>query len=383
MAERVDLDIKIVASLPRDAELICSSLTDPGITCRLNSPATAVAVAAEIPERTDIIILFEEALDQHATECLAEALSRQPPWSDIPIIVLTGGGAVSRASERLAKMREPLGNVTLIERPVRPITLISSVRSAIRARKKQYEIAEHLANLQQADEALRRSHENLERQVADRTSALRQLSSSLMRAQDEERRRIARELHDSLGQYLAGLSMELHQLAKQVEPALLEGPLKTLQTCVDETRTISYLLHPPLLDEAGLSSAIQWYVDGFVGRSGIQVALKIGQVPRLPPDIETAIFRVLQEALTNIHRHSDAKTAEVRLTYCPTEVILDVVDHGKGMSKANLERFGSSGTAGGVGLAGMRERINEIAGLFEINSSPKGTHIKAAVPLQV
>ena len=383
MHEKVALDIQVVAALPRDAELVCRSLTDQGIMCRSNSKATVAAIASEIPNKTDILILFEEALDQSAIECLADALRRQPPWSDIPVIVLTGGGGVTRSSERLAKMREPLGNVTLIERPARPITLISSVRAAIRARQKQYEIFGHLAQLQKTEEALRISHENLERKVTERTAALRQLSASLMRAQDDERRRIARELHDSVGQYLAGLSMELGALAKSMKPGLLEGPLKTLQTCVNETRTISYLLHPPLLDEVGLSSAIQWYVDGFVGRSGIQVLVNMDKGSRLPADIETALFRVLQEALTNIHRHSGAKTAEVSLTYLPTEIVLDVVDHGKGMSKASLERFQSSGTAAGVGLAGMRERITEIAGRLQISSNAEGTHIRASIPLHM
>ena len=381
MAENAEMsiDTQVFASLPRDAELICNSLTAVGITCR-SSPSPA-AIAADIPGRADVIVLFDEALDETAVGVLVDALKRQEPWSDVPIIVLTGGGAVSRRSQRLAKMSEPLGNVTFIERPVRPITLISSVRVAIRARQKQYEIRGHLKELQEADEALQRSHESLERQVVERTATLRQLSASLMRSQDDERRRIARELHDSLGQYLAALSMEVHRLFEGGD-SQLSTALKTLESCISETRTISHLLHPPLLDEVGLSSAVQWYVEGFEGRSGIKVALKMAKIPRLPADVETAVFRVLQEALTNIHRHSRAQRAEVSLAHGSSEIALDIVDYGKGMPKATLNRFLQSGTAGGVGLAGMRERIIEIGGDLRIESNFQGTHVTVSVPLR-
>jgi signal transduction histidine kinase len=323
--------------------------------------------------------LFEEALDEIVIGVLVDALRRQPPWSDLPIIVVTGGGTVSRRSQRLAKMSEALGNVTFIERPVRPITFISSVRSAIRARQKQHEICGHLKQLQEADEALQRSHESLERQVVERTATLHQLSANLLRSQDEERRRIARELHDSLGQYLSALSMELHQL-EQGGYSQLTNALKTLETCINETRTISHLLHPPLLDEVGLASAVQWYVEGFEARSGIKVTLKMDKIPRLSPNLETAIFRVLQEALTNIHRHARTERAEVSLGLHSSEIVLDVVDYGKGMPKAKLSRFVKSGTAGGVGLAGMRERIREIGGNLEIVSNSEGTHVTVSVP---
>jgi signal transduction histidine kinase len=381
MAENAEphFDIQVLAALVRDAELICESLSTAGIVCRVSESISVSA--ADIPERADIVLLFEEALDGNSIGCLTDALGRQPHWSDLPVIVLTGGGAANRESERLAKMREPLGNVTLIERPLRTITLISSVRAAIRARQKQYDIRNHLEKLRQAEEALRRSNERLEGQVAERTSALRQLSASLIRSQDEERRRIARELHDSLGQYLAGLAMELHRLADSGNLQLLESSLKTLDICISETRTLSHLLHPPLLDEVGLTSAVQWYVEGFVERSGIKVALDIVKIPRLPINIETTVFRVLQEALTNIHRHSGAKTAEVSLKFRPSQIALNVTDQGKGMPKAHFDRFQSSGTAGGVGLAGMRERINEVSGDLRISSNARGTHVKVAIPL--
>ena len=382
-AENAELDFNVwvLTSLVRDSELICNSLVSAEIKCRC-----LISIAHEarnLLDGADVLVVLEEALDEYSIRCLANALRQQPPWSDLPVIVLTGGGAVSQTSERLAKMRAPLGNVTLMERPVRPITLLSSVRAAIRARQKQYEIRDYLEKLKKADYSLRRSHELLERKVAERTATLRQLSSTLMRSQDEERRRIARELHDSLGQYLAALGMDLNQLAATGNPRFLSSARKTLDICVNETRTLSHLLHPPLLDEIGLASAIQWYVEGFVARSGLKIDLKMTETPapRFSNNIETTIFRVLQEALTNIHRHSNSKTAEVSLEYRPSEIVLKVADHGTGMPKAHLERFQNSGTAGGVGLAGMRERVMELGGTLRIKSSSEGTNVKVSVPI--
>jgi signal transduction histidine kinase len=299
--------------------LISGTLQTAGVLCRV---CRSVFEAAEgIPERADLLIIVEEVVDALSIQSLAAALLGQPPWSDLPIIVLTGGGAVNKASAELARKREPLGNVTLVERPVRPITLISSVQTALRARKKQYEIRDHLEHLTQAEEGLRRSHERLEYQVAERTATLRRLSASLLRLQDEERRRIARELHDSLGQYLASLAMQLDQLGQDGNIERVAEAQKTLQSCITETRTLSHLLHPPLLDEVGLTSAIEWYVEGFAKRSGIQVKLEMPRMPRLDKNIETAVFRVLQEALTNIHRHSETRTAEVCLEYSVEQMV--------------------------------------------------------------
>ena len=174
--------------------------------------------------------------------------------------------------------------------------------------------------------------------------------------------------------------MELHRLAEGGYSQLTTA-LKTLETCISETRTISHLLHPPLLDEVGLTSAVQWYVEGFQGRSGIKVTLEMAKIPRLPPSVETAVFRVLQEALTNIHRHSGAERAEVSLAHDSSEIVLDVADYGKGIPKTKLNRFVKSGTAGGVGLAGIRERIREIGGDLRISSNSKGTQVRVSIPL--
>lgn len=374
------LDIVIVGRWGRDAELMCQTLGKAGIASRIG--ASAVEVASDIPGRADILIVVEEVLDAVSVEAVATALSGQPPWSDLPIIVLTGGGVASEASAQLARMRQPLGNVTLVERPVRAITLVSSVQTAIRARQRQYQIRQHLEELSQAEEKLRRSHEKLEYQVAERTASLRRLSARLLRSQDEERRRIARELHDSLGQYLAGLAMLIEQIGQGENTGFLAEARKTLEICITETRTLSYLLHPPLLDEVGLTSAIKWYVEGFSKRSGIKVQSEIPTIPRLDKSIETMVFRVLQESLTNIHRHSGTRSAEVALQCSDGQMVLTVKDHGRGMSQEVIDGFQASGSAGGVGLAGMRERINETGGRLVIESGNQGTLVRVTIPLR-
>jgi signal transduction histidine kinase len=226
----------------------------------------------------------------------------------------------------------------------------------------------------------------LESEVAKRTNALRQLSAKLMRAQDEERRRLARELHDSMGQYLAAMSMSLAALVADtpaIDKKRSDDLQSIIQLCLSETRTLSHLLHPPLLDEVGLNSAMKWFVEEFGKRSGIQVTLTSECQHRLPTLVETMLFRVVQEALTNIHKHSGSATAEVSLRTNLADVVLEVNDRGRGMPKELLERAGNRGSVAGVGLAGMRERVCEIGGDFHVQSGPQGTSIRVSIPVAV
>jgi len=224
-------------------------------------------------------------------------------------------------------------------------------------------------------------------QVAARARAENQqraLSAKLLNLQDEERRKFARELHDSVGQHLAALKMALSLVqAKSPNDKVLQDCFKLLDDSIAETRTISHLLHPPLLDEAGLNSASRWFVEGFGQRSGIAVNLDIqnGET-RLPPPVELVLFRALQESLTNVHRHSGAKRAEVSLCTTGNRVILRVKDDGHGMPATALQSVRENGMGAGVGLAGMTERIREIGGRLEVNSSPNGTEIVARVTVR-
>jgi PAS domain S-box-containing protein len=505
-----DWRVLILAPSGRDADLISAALREAGVSCRVCR--TAADVVDQLALGAAAAVIGEEALGESEVQSLASALQKQAAWSDLPIIVMTGGGEPSRASRHLANMRTPLGNVTLQERPFRAVTLVSTVKSALRARAKQYDVRDRLTELQSREEALRRaegqfrqlanampqlaliadadgsilwfndgwyvytgktferltgsgwqslhdpnilsdvldgwqdcirrgvpfemefpllgadgrfrwfltrvtpvrdqngkiarwlgtstdihsqrearemlrsSKERLESEVAKRTAALRQLSAKLMRAQDEERRRLARELHDSMGQYLAAMSMSLAALVADtpaIDKKRSDDLQNIIQLCLAESRTLSHLLHPPLLDEIGLNSAMKWFVEEFGKRSGIRVTLTSNCQGRLPTLVETMLFRVVQEALTNIHKHSGSATAEVSLGTNHANVVLEVSDQGRGMPKELLERAGNRGSVAGVGLAGMRERVCEVGGDFRLRSGPEGTNIRVSIPMNL
>ena len=261
------------------------------------------------------------------------------------------------------------------------------VAISIHLRIRMYELLDRaIAEREQAQESLRQSHDRLGLIVEQRTSALRQLSSRLLQAQDEERRRIARELHDSVGQCLTALKINVDvlrrsELSTEADKVLGESSA-LLDQALSETRTISHLLHPPLLDEAGFVSAARWYVDGFAKRSGVEVNLEIPIEPvRFPDCVELGLFRVLQESLTNVHRHSDSPAVDIRLKLDAERVILKIRDYGHGMPQPVLQRFQEAGTGVGVGLAGMQERISELGGHLEISAANPGTVVTVSMPV--
>ncbi len=198
---------------------------------------------------------------------------------------------------------------------------------------------------------------------------------------------MARDLHDSAGQTLTALKINVARLQEQLEQdhsrsGLLSEVAALADQALQEIRTTSYLLHPPLLDEAGFNSAAQWYVDGFAKRSRIKVRLDLAtEHERLPIAIEIALFRVLQEGLTNVHRHSGASEVEIRFQRQTKTVILEVQDRGHGIPAGLLKRLRQASSDTGVGLAGMHERLNLLNGTFEIESDGHGTRLRALVPL--
>jgi signal transduction histidine kinase len=217
-------------------------------------------------------------------------------------------------------------------------------------------------------------------------AGLRQLSARLLQAQDDERRRLARELHDSVGQLLAAITMNIQTVqSTPLLPAAAAASAenaKLIDQISTEIRTMSHLLHPPLLDEVGLASALRWYIDGFSKRSKISVNLEIaGDFGRLSNDMEIAIFRIVQECLTNVHRHSNSNIGEVRLERDAERVSVEIKDAGKGIPLEKQKALSSS-QQGGVGFRGMRERIQQLGGRLEIQSDERGTIVKAAMPVE-
>ena len=215
------------------------------------------------------------------------------------------------------------------------------------------------------------------------------LSRRLLKVQDEERRRLARELHDSTAQSVAAMCLNLgvvSESAKLLDPQaqkVLRECLEIGEQCIRELRTFSYLLHPPVLDDVGLSSALKWFVEGFVQRSRIEVALDIApDLGRLPRDLELMLFRVVQESLTNIHRHSGSRTALIRIVRYPKEVLLQVRDYGRGLPRTSGEP-NAAFVPVGVGIAGMRERVRQVGGHLRIHSRSGGTDVEVLVPVSL
>ncbi len=247
----------------------------------------------------------------------------------------------------------------------------------------------------EAEQNLRLAVEDLEFRVSERTvelekatSKLRDLTGTLLQTQDEERRRIARELHDGVGQLVVGMSMNLSNIANEkdrLSPAArqtVDQHLTLIEQTTREIRTMSHLLHPPLLDEVGLESALRWYTEGFSERSKISVHTELpgGFTVDLPRELALSIFRIVQESLTNIHRHSQSPTARVKIHRDATAITLIVEDDGTGIS-AGIQSKISSGESAGVGLRGMRERVRQFSGDLDIESNHHGTRIRVVLPV--
>jgi len=259
-------------------------------------------------------------------------------------------------------------------------------------------VTRDLTEKKRAHQELERANAYLEKEVNERRNAekrlnrseesLRKLSLHLLRTQDEERKRIGRDLHDSLGQCLAMLKINLDSVQLSLPSSEAHSLWKVAQ-CVKlseealrEVRTIAYLLYPPMLEEMGLSSAIQWYLEGFSSRSQIKISFEVvPDLDRLPRQAELALFRVLQESLTNVHRHSESETAQVRLFEENGSVVLEIEDQGKGFPPAMLDvKSDDLPSAFGVGLRGMNERMRELDGTLELKPTKKGAIVRAVVP---
>src|SRR5580693_8122209 len=230
-------------------------------------------------------------------------------------------------------------------------------------------------------------HSQLQSVMLQRTAELQNLSLRLLKVQDEERRKLSRDLHDSTGQTLAALKISVSFLQENCRQdpskmALVSEVVELADRAIEEIRTMSYLLHPPLLDEVGFACAAEWYIEGFAKRSGIEIKADIvNSHARLPKRIEMALFRVLQESLTNVHRHSGASKANIQFQHEENAVILEVHDFGKGIPEERLRLLSGLGAGTGVGLAGMRERLHELNGRLEIESDGHGTTMRAIVAL--
>ena len=247
-------------------------------------------------------------------------------------------------------------------------------------------VARDITERRVSEKALQKGYDRLESMVEERTASVRQLTLRLLSVQDEEHRSIARELHDGLGQDLAAINMDVQRVQKMVSDGqageLVSKLSESLEKCMGETRTISHLLHPPLIDELGFVAAAKWYTEGFSERSGIKVNLQLSNSSqRMPRAVELPLFRILQATLSNVHRHAESPSVDIRFEVTARQARLQVKDYGKGIDPELLKRFKASGAGVGIGLAGMRERLRELGGRLEVESDASGTLTRAVVPI--
>jgi signal transduction histidine kinase len=314
-------------------------------------------------------------------------LKANPQTCHIPVLHVSG--TFVDPEYRVQGLRG--GADAYLSEPLDRAELIATVEALLRIKRSERQALQQVEVADSAREQARQVNVQLEARVRERTAELeakseeiRALSNHLMKVQDEERRKIARELHDSTAQLLAVLNMNLDRLraAEGLAPStqqIIADSADLTAELTSHIRTVAYLLHPPLLDEMGLASALAWYIEGFTERSHIEVNLAVpDDFGRLHPDMEIAVFRVIQECLTNVHKHSGSRSASVELSREPQRVVLTVQDSG---TKFEPSDSGKPGFKPGTGLLGMRQRVRQLNGELTVSFEPSGARIVAMIPV--
>jgi PAS domain S-box-containing protein len=380
LRQKADKAIGLIAAIVESSDDAIISKTLEGVVTSWNAAAERIFgyTAQEAVGRHISLIIPPDRIAEERT--ILDRLSRGERIEHFDTIRVRKDGTKLDISLTISPLRDSTNKVIGASKIARDITHRKQAEKALRESEDRFRaLADALDNQVQfrTQELQRRNTE-----ILSQSELLRDLSGRMMITQDQERRRIARELHDSAGQSLAALSMNLARIEQDLkhDPAHLVKAVsdaqERLRILSQEIRTTSYLLHPPLLDEVGLSSALHWYTEGLGERSGLDIKLSVAEnLPRLEPEMELAIFRLVQECLTNIHRHSGSKTAQIRLAREADKVYVEVQDQGQGMSPERIADVRLKGA--GVGIRGMRERVRQLGGELAIESDSGGTRITA------
>jgi signal transduction histidine kinase len=403
-AERV-----LLFTLPDDTDRahLTGVLTEAGLECAVIEGVDALFDA--LREGAGVIVTSAEAITEHTVRILAKTLARRPPWSNLPIIILVDSNRA--AIERLDALDlfspSTSSNVTVIERPVHDVTLLTMVRAALRARRRQYEVRDLLRHLEHTNEELRASQEalqsvndTLEARVEERTRQVRELALALTTAEQQERMRISQILHDHLQQLIHGAKMWAETGRDEPDtapPETLDRIIDLLDDALDTTRSLTVDLSPPVLRSDGLVAAFHWLADHVADTHGLHVLLDLDDDLVIPQDdLRTLLFDVTRELLFNVVKHADTRTATLSAQAVGRDaeaasgllseadageaVVLEVADEGSGFDPSTISE--ASDPDGGFGLYSVRERIDLIGGRVAIDSAPgQGTRVQVAVPL--
>ena len=371
MVRSVEERVLIVAPEGRNASVLATILSKEGVHTTICEDGFTLAGA--IAEGAGVVLLTDHFLHHGNQGPLEEMLKHQPPWSDLPLIVLAWP---ERAESALATLVEVGRDVQVVERPASISTLVSSVESALRARRRQYEIRRLLGELQDLSE-------ELEARVEERTQKVYEMATALAQAEAQERERIAQILHDNLQQILVAATIQL-QLASQMpelDPELratLTEAEEMMDEAVDIARNLSVDLSPPVLKNGGLAAALRWLEADMESNYRLEVELKVDlPVDQLDEEVSTLLFRATRELLFNVVKHAGARQAEVKLGGDEGELVLSVADRGRG-----FDPQGVAEQASGYGLSRIRERASLYGGRVNVETGPgEGTTVKVILPL--
>ena len=376
-----------------DTTDVTTVLQDAGFACV--SVPSLDALVDSLQDGAGILVIDEARITERATRLLGTAMAQREPWSNLPIVVLTTGSPAS--IERLDDLNlfDPAtsSNVTILERPVNATTLTTLIHSALRARRRQYEVRDLLNHLQSTNEQLREAqaalqtaNETLEERVAARTQQVRSLAIELTTAEQRERTRISQILHDHLQQLLHGAQMWANLLISADDESPPEAPTRItelLRDSIETTRSLAVDLSPPVLRDEGLVPALEWLADRMHERHELTVTLDVAPGLRVPEtELRDLLFRVTRELLFNVVKHAEVATATVQVASTTDACTVEVVDEGTGFDPARLDTRIDSDTH--FGLVSARERLSLVGGALSIDTSPgKGTRASVQVPLHL
>lgn len=393
-SSNIEWRVLVLSATPRDFELTRGILERAGVQGVLCTDLEDLC--KKINEGVGAVIVVEEALGGEVSAAFAQFLAAQPSWSDLPILVLARLGADSPG---VAAAMDKLGNVAVLERPTRIAALVSAVRSALRARMRQYQVREDAKSLKAA-------HDELEYRVRIRTAELseansqleqkmheteaaemraRRLLRELVSAQENERARIARDLHDELGQQLTSLRLYLSQLDRDLSEgnhaeATLRSTEKVAEKIDSRVSFLAWAIRPSTIEELGLAKSLAGYVREWSRNFDIEAEFRGEHLPpvRLVPEIEVNVYRIAQECLNNVAKYASATRVSVLLTLDQSELTLIIEDDGVGF---DIHSTKPPSQDGGLGISGMQERAELLEGTFEIESSPiAGTAVYVRIP---